>query len=133
MDKLLGAAGFYPRMAAMLQELLLGGEADVRRLSKGAAAGGAVRLMTLHAAKGLEFPVVFLAGLNEGIMPLKAGDPQEERRLLFVGVTRAKEELILTCGGPPSPFLEELGSDIGRAALPICRRTPQVQQLRFSF
>ena len=132
-DKLLGAAGFYPRMAAMLQELLLGGEADVRRLSKGAAAGGAVRLMTLHAAKGLEFPVVFLAGLNEGIMPLKAGDPQEERRLLFVGVTRAKEELILTCGGPPSPFLEELGSDIGRAALPICRRTPQVQQLRFSF
>ena len=131
-DKLLGTAGFYSQMPAMLQELLLGGEADVRRLSPGAAAGGAVRLMTLHAAKGLEFPVAFLAGLNAGTVPMGAADPQEERRLLFVGITRAREELILTCGGTPSPFLGELGPDIACSTLPSRRKTPQAQQLRFS-
>ena len=66
--------------------------------------------MTLHSAKGLEFPVVFLAGLGEGLLPLSGPEvnPREERRLLFVGVTRAREELILTCPGAPSPFCREL-------------------------
>ncbi|MEZ6133095.1 MAG: UvrD-helicase domain-containing protein [Planctomycetaceae bacterium] len=64
---------------------------------------GAVTLMTMHAAKGLEFPVVFIVGVESGLIPheraVKNGDPaafQEERRLLFVGVTRAMEELNLT-------------------------------------
>ncbi len=60
----------------------------------------AVRLMTVHSAKGLEFPVVFLCGLNENIFPSKKTDNQaameEERRLAFVAVTRAKQKLFLS-------------------------------------
>ena len=76
------------------------------------AASGAVRVMTLHAAKGLEFPVVFLCGVKEGSIPLESSkgksDLQEERRLFFVGITRAREELILTVPGKPSVFLSDL-------------------------
>ncbi len=86
----------------------------------------AVRLSTLHAAKGLEFPHVFLIGLEEGILPhreaVDAGDVDEERRLMYVGVTRAQRSLHLSfcrsrkrAGGRvdarPSRFLDELAQE----------------------
>ena len=63
--------------------------------------GGAVTLMTLHAAKGLEFPVVAMIGLEEGCLPhararANPAEMEEERRLCFVGITRAQERLIIT-------------------------------------
>lgn len=83
-----------------------------------------VTLMTLHAAKGLEFPVVFLAGMDEGIFPHQRSlsnnkEMEEERRLMYVGVTRAEEKLYLTSAKRrqtwgefkyymPSRFLEEI-------------------------
>ncbi|KAB0671616.1 AAA family ATPase [Oryzomonas sagensis] len=71
----------------------------------------AVALMTLHAAKGLEFPVVFLTGAEEGLLPCtlwRDVDTEEERRLFYVGLTRAKERLLLTASATrpwvgPSP------------------------------
>ena len=53
-------------------------------------------LMTIHKAKGLEFPVVFLVGLVEGITPTKKGDIEEERRIVFVGISRAMQLLYLS-------------------------------------
>lgn len=75
-----------------------------------------IQLMTLHAAKGLEFPVVFLIGLSEGLLPHKrADDIEEERRLCYVGITRAKRQLYLSgvrrhMGKTiePSRFIEEV-------------------------
>ena len=68
--------------------------------------------MTLHGSKGLEFPVVFVSGIKSGKLPLEStkhpADIQEERRLFYVGMTRAREELVLTYGAEPSPFISEL-------------------------
>lgn len=55
-----------------------------------------VRLMTIHQSKGLEFPVVFIIGVSDGILPHKLGDVTEERRLFYVAITRAKNELYLS-------------------------------------
>ena len=95
--------------------------ADIDEWDEGA---GAVTLMTLHTAKGLEFPVVFIVGMEDGVFPhmRSLGDPEEleeERRLAYVGITRAQDKLYLTSawqrmlfGGsnynPPSRFLQEV-------------------------
>ena len=92
------------------------------------ADGGVVTLMTLHTAKGLEFPVVFLTGMEDGVFPhmRSLGSPrelEEERRLAYVGITRARQRLYVTRSimrsawgapafNPPSRFLEEIPSEV---------------------
>ncbi len=131
MDKLRHMAVFHSDMPALLDVLALGQEADICRAAGRGWQAGAVRLMTLHGAKGLEFPAVFLAGVSEGTLPLEAkgrpADVEEERRLFYVGITRAKEELILTTGPRPSAFLQSLPRTVARES--AVRRIRQVEQL----
>jgi DNA helicase-2/ATP-dependent DNA helicase PcrA len=75
----------------------------------GASAGRGVHLLTLHRAKGLEFEAVHLPRLEENELPHRRADVDEERRLLYVGLTRAKRHLLVTWSGKPSRFLAELG------------------------
>ncbi|HZV78700.1 MAG TPA: UvrD-helicase domain-containing protein [Candidatus Binatus sp.] len=124
LQELIGVAREYeeregPDVAGFLANISL--VSDLDAMDKG---GSAVTLMTLHMAKGLEFPVVFLAGLEEGVFPHNRAlvDPneiEEERRLCYVGVTRAIDDLYLsfakrrtTFGSaylhPPSRFLNEM-------------------------
>ncbi|MGH3093312.1 MAG: ATP-dependent helicase [Gaiellaceae bacterium] len=74
------------------------------------AQGRGVNLLTYHRAKGLEFEAVFLPNLVEGELPFKRADAEEERRLFYVGMTRAKRHLELTWNRKPSRFLRELGA-----------------------
>lgn len=86
-------------------------DAFLRVAETARAQRAAVRLMTFHRAKGLEFQCVFLVGVEDQVLPHKASkDREEERRLLYVGVTRAKDRLHLSyTGEAPSPFLKETG------------------------
>jgi superfamily I DNA/RNA helicase len=105
-----------------------------------------VSLMTMHAAKGLEFPVVFLVGLEDGLMPLRFGGggeaaEGEERRLLYVAMTRAKDRLYLTRSQSrlwrgrlrkpePSPFLADIEAELTRQHRPqLPRRKAENRQL----
>ena len=88
----------------------------------------AVVLMTMHSAKGLEFPNVFIIGMEEGVFPhsrafLDNEELEEERRLAYVGITRAEQKLFLSCAqsrtlygrttaNPPSRFLEEIPEEL---------------------
>lgn len=99
----------YGRMDALLDAITLGHDADVLRSGSKRYTVDAVKLLTLHAAKGLEFPVVYLCGLNDGVLPYRSSSrPDEERRLLYVGMTRAQDELHLLTSGEPSPFIDDL-------------------------
>ena len=111
-----------------LEQVSLVADADEVPDEPDAEAQGVVTLMTLHTAKGLEFPVVFLTGMEDGTFPhlRSLGDPkelEEERRLAYVGITRARERLYLTRAavrsawgspqyGPPSRFLDEIPGDL---------------------
>lgn len=131
LEKLRNTAVFYETLEELWSAVCLGEEADLRRAAGTAAEGGAVRLMTFHASKGLEFPAVFAAGLTAGMLPLEAkggtADPEEERRLLYVGMTRAREALILTYSGEPSPFLADLPGEVVRETAAGRRRRPAEQ------
>jgi len=120
-----------------LAELALGDEVDTwdPRADR-------ISLLTLHAAKGLEFPVVFVAGCEDGLLPLRFGpqpspeETAEERRLFFVGMTRARSHLYLTHARrrawrgsvrevEPSPFLADLEAALLDHARATARRRPQ--------
>ena len=123
-----------------LTEITLGAEADALD-----PRADAITLLTLHAAKGLEFSVVFVAGCERGLLPLwlpgnGSPDLAEERRLLFVGMTRARTHLFLTCAQRrrrygsvaetgPSPFLAAIDPALLDYSAPRPRR-PSNQQLR---
>lgn len=67
--------------------------------------GDAVQLVTFHKAKGLEWPTVFVVGAHDGLVPVAGGDVDEERRLLYVAMTRAEQALHISHAGTKSPFL----------------------------
>jgi DNA helicase-2/ATP-dependent DNA helicase PcrA len=122
--ELIGVAQEYQEigLAGFLEEVALVSDVDQANFD-----GNAVTLMTLHAAKGLEFPVVFMIGMEETIFPHSRAlydqfEMEEERRLCYVGMTRAREELYMIYatsrmlyGGaqhnPPSRFLSEIDAE----------------------
>lgn len=112
MQKFSQAAVFYKTMPEFLQALELGVESDLKRCGTKKYTSDAVTVMTLHGSKGLEFPVTFIYGVEQGSIPLESekhpADKEEERRLFYVGMTRAKEELILTTSGEESEFVREI-------------------------
>ena len=133
-------------LAAFRSELALGVEVDTwdPRADR-------ISLLTLHASKGLEFPVVFIVGCEDGFLPMRWGsgsddgdeeEVREERRLLFVGMTRAQRHLYLTHAGErlqqgalrqrrPSPFLDAMAADVyERIGAAGPRRRPRATQLR---
>jgi DNA helicase-2/ATP-dependent DNA helicase PcrA len=113
-------------LAGFLEQVSLVADSD--QIPDGENHGGVVTMMTLHTAKGLEFPTVFLTGLEEGIFPHSRtlGDPseiEEERRLAYVGLTRARKRLYLSRAeyrsswgapmyNPPSRFLSEIPEEL---------------------
>jgi DNA helicase-2/ATP-dependent DNA helicase PcrA len=127
-----------------LTEISLGAETDALD-----PRADAITLLTLHAAKGLEFAIVFVAGCEKGLLPLwlpgmrpETGlDQAEERRLLFVGMTRARTHLLVTCAarrkrhgatadGGPSPFLAAIEPRLLDRSVPASPRRSTPRQLR---
>ena len=118
-DEEISLAGFLEKVSLV---------ADADEIPEGDDHGGVVTMMTLHTAKGLEFPTVFLTGMEDGVFPHsrtlgEKDEVEEERRLAYVGLTRARERLYIsraqyrsTWGAPnynpPSRFLDEIPEDV---------------------
>ncbi|MFP5374500.1 MAG: DNA helicase II [Gammaproteobacteria bacterium] len=141
LDELVSVASRFSRAeedeeAAALTELVAFLAYAALEAGEGQAQAGedGVQLMTLHSAKGLEFPLVLLAGLEEGLFPSgrsleEAGRLEEERRLAYVGITRARQQLVLSYAesrrlhgqdhyGVPSRFLREIPANLLREVRP---------------
>ena len=129
LGELVGSAREFTQLDEFLEQVSL--VADTDELPDGEVEDQVV-LMTLHSAKGLEFPVVFLIGAEEGVFPhsralTEPDELEEERRLAYVGITRARERLYVTHAwsrslfgstqyNPPSRFLEEIPAELVDAA-----------------
>ena len=118
LKELRSVATEFPNINDFLENVALV-EAGPRHQSK-----NAVTLMTLHAAKGLEFPVVFMVGMEEGLFPhsrslMDSSQLEEERRLAYVGITRAKEILYLTYASSRLYFGEKLSNPPSRFIMDI--------------
>jgi DNA helicase II / ATP-dependent DNA helicase PcrA len=139
----LRAVPYVQRLGDLLETLSLQREADFYD-----PRADRVTLMTLHAAKGLEFPVVLLVGCEEGLLPYdqpgRPADLAEERRLFYVGMTRAQRKLFLThaqsrllfgrrLDNPPSRFLNDIEQSLKELAAlrqrPAPNREPELAQL----
>ena len=116
LEKLVSMAIFHKNMEEFLEQLAMGKESDLKRCGGKVYKADSVTLMTMHGAKGLEFPAVLIYGVKKGMVPLETSkgetDEEEERRLFYVGMTRAMEELIITSGPEPSVFLEDIRSEV---------------------
>ncbi|MCX7918360.1 MAG: UvrD-helicase domain-containing protein [bacterium] len=127
-------------LAAFLNEVSLLTNMDIHT-----EATDAVQLMTLHSAKGLEFPLVFMIGMEENLFPCVRDEDhleftdeiEEERRLCYVGLTRAKEQVILTAASsrrqygqivynPPSRFLVEINPEWQKKFYPLSKIAPSM-------
>lgn len=132
-DRLIYAAAAQKDLTTFLAQLTLGQEPDIRRSGSRAYPLDAVTLSTIHGAKGREFSAVFLCGINRSNLPLQASgikDLEEERRLFYVGMTRAKELLTISYFGEPSPFLAELPSAFSETRLAAPHKKILAEQLR---
>jgi superfamily I DNA/RNA helicase len=144
LERLLHLAEQAMSLPELLDTILLGQAADYEYTSSaGPTPVEAVKVMTLHAAKGLEFPVVFICGVEEGLLPVQAKDASlaEERRLFYVGLTRAKEAVILLRARArlrhgqrqqpaPSAFVGEIPAALlVEEAVTVPRPAPQAAQL----
>jgi len=109
---------------------------------------GRVTLMTVHAAKGLEFPVVLITGMERGLFPhersVKEQTVEEERRLFYVALTRAQDEVLITYADRrpfrgsvrsqrPSPFLDELPEDLVTYSSPTHALQPAPREVAASY
>jgi DNA helicase-2/ATP-dependent DNA helicase PcrA len=138
-----------PTLSGFLEEVAL--VSDIDKYDENA---DAVTLMTIHSAKGLEFPIVFLPGMEEHVFPgqqsiMTPGEIDEERRLAYVAITRAKKSLIITHAkermlygmtqrNPVSRFVREIGEEYldiqrERPRTSFIQRTEATKQNSFSF
>lgn len=115
-EDLISMALLYTNLEPLLLDVLGGCDGDLWRCGGRVYRSEAVTLMTLHAAKGLEYPIILLSGVRDGLIPLhRSGldtDIEEERRLFYVGMTRARKELTLIAGKPESPFLTAIPPEL---------------------
>lgn len=136
MELFINSAIMHDTMASFLMSLAIGQEGDIIRSGGRRYEQDAVSLMTIHGSKGLEYPVVFLLGVTDGLIPYVHRDGscslEEERRLFYVGMTRAQEELILMTFKEPSPFLAALPRDVIDAGPAFeHKRAPKIEQFSF--
>ena len=123
----------HKTMPAFLYNIALGQDGDIQRNGGKTYRADSVSLSTFHAAKGLEFSVVFLCGICQDILPYHGfqgpAEEAEERRLFYVGITRAQQRLILLTSASPSPFLQDIPESLLQKENISVKTSPSAKQL----